>query len=441
MKITIIGTGYVGLVTGACLSNLGNEVWCVDKNEENIKKLQDGVLPIYEPGLEPLVKRGIKAKCLFFTTQLKETPQDCDIYFLTVDTPSQPDGTPHLGNIFAAAEAIGNTLTNHCLIVLKSTVPVGTTFQVKKTIEKKLEERGLDRLTFSVASNPEFLKEGSSVQDFCFPDRLVIGVETTADAEKLRELYAPLIPNPHRFLVMDIPSAELTKYIANAMLATRISFMNEMSNLCENVGADIDKIREAIGFDHRIGPHFLFPGLGYGGSCLPKDLSALLQLGKTKSMALPLLQAVDAINQKQRKLFLEKILAYFRSPEQVRGKKIAFWGISFKPETDDIRESPAVYLIWELVKRGATLQVFDPVAMEKAKRAFSGCSIAWMSNPYACLEKADALVIATEWSEFRSPDFTKMKQWMQQPVIFDGRNLYSPDKMKQLGFQYWSIGR
>ncbi|MBI4125654.1 MAG: UDP-glucose/GDP-mannose dehydrogenase family protein [Deltaproteobacteria bacterium] len=433
MKISIIGTGYVGLVTGACLADAGNEVWCSDKNEEKIRKLSDGIIPIYEPGLDSLVKRGITEERLFFTTALAPAMEKADICFLTVDTPSNHDGTTDLTNVFAAAEALSAALEPSTLVVTKSTVPVGTTLKIKERLKKKWE--------VPVASNPEFLKEGTSVQDFSHPDRIVVGVERPEDAEVLRELYAPFMRKRERFLVMDIPSAELTKYVANAMLACRISFMNEMANLCERAGADIDKVREALGWDHRVGPHFLFPGLGYGGSCLPKDVAALLQLGADKDYPLSLLQAVDTVNKKQRKIFFEKIIGHFGSSKNLRGKRIAFWGISFKPETDDVREAPALYLMEKLSEGGAMIRAFDPVAGPKARETPIGKKVEWVSNNYACLEEADALVICTEWNEFRSPDFEKMKRRMRRPVIFDGRNLYNPQKLKASGFFYASFGR
>lgn len=440
MKVAIIGTGYVGLVTGACLAETGNEVWCVDKNEEKIAKLLDGVIPIYEPGLEPLVKRGLKEERLFFTTNLAKAVKNTDICFLTVDTPPAKNGAPDLTNVFAVAENLGERLTPPCLVVTKSTVPVGTTTKVKEKIAAKLKARGINADGFAVASNPEFLKEGTSVQDFRYPDRIVVGVENPTDANVLKELYEPFMRKRDCLLVMDIASAELSKYAANAMLACRISFMNELSRLSETVGADIDKIRRAIGWDPRIGQQFLYPGLGYGGSCLPKDVSALNQLGKEKNLSLPLLQAIEDTNQRQREWFLQKISRYYESPENLKDKVVALWGLAFKPETDDIREAPALFLIETLLKYGAHIKAFDPVAVENVARLF-GKKIELVSNSYQCLSGADCLVIATEWNEFRSPDFKKMKQTMRQPVIFDGRNLYPPQKMREMGFDYVSIGR
>lgn len=440
MKITIIGTGYVGLVTGACLADAGNEVWCVDKNEAKIAKLLNGVIPIFEPGLEPLVLRGVKEKRLYFTTDLPAAVQKADICFLTVDTPPNADGSPNLNNIFAASESLGNHLDPDCLVVTKSTVPVGTTFKIKEIILKKFKERRVDAESFAVASNPEFLKEGTSVQDFRHPDRIVVGVENPSAGEKLKELYEPFMRKKDCLLVMDVASSEISKYAANAMLAARISFMNEMSNLCEKVGADIDKVRQSIGWDPRIGPHFLYPGLGYGGSCLPKDVSALIRLGKDKNYPLPLVEAVGETNRRQKENFLQKIARHFGGPEKMKGKNIALWGLAFKPETDDIREAPALFLAENFLKWGVNIRAFDPVAADNVRLLF-GDQMQFLSGNYECLEGADCLVIATEWSAFRSPNFAKMKQLMKKPVIFDGRNLYPPAKMKEMGFDYFSIGR
>lgn len=440
MKITIIGTGYVGLVTGACLADTGNEVWCIDKNAEKIGRLLDGIIPIYEPGLEPLVKRGVKEGRLHFTTQWDPAVENTNICFLTVDTPPSQNGRPDLTNIYAATDELGKRLVPPSLVVTKSTVPVGTTLKIKERLQEKLKERRLPAAGLRVASNPEFLKEGTSVQDFRNPDRIVVGVENEKDAKLLKELYEPLMRRQDCFLVMDIASAELSKYAANAMLASRISFMNELATLSEALGADIDRIRQSIGWDPRIGSNFLYPGLGYGGSCLPKDVAALIQLGGEKGIPLPIMTAIHQTNQNQKERFLQKITLHFGSPKEIEGKAIALWGLSFKPETDDIREAPAVFLAEELLKQGARIRAFDPVAIENV-RARMGNKVEFCANSYACLEGADALVIATEWNEFRSPDFQKMKQLMRQPVIFDGRNLYPPEKMSQMGFDYFSIGR
>lgn len=439
MKITIVGTGYVGLVTGACLADIGNDVWCIDKNLEKILRLQDGILPIYEPGLETLVKRGLKEKRLHFRTDWKEALDQSQICFLTVDTPPSKEGAPDLTNVFAVADQLGSLLDHSILIVTKSTVPVGTTLKIKERVQRLLQERGIASEGVPVASNPEFLKEGTSVQDFRYPDRIVVGVESSADAERLRELYEPFMRKKNCFLVMDIASSELCKYAANAMLATRISFMNEMANLCEKVGANIDFIRQAIGWDPRIGPHFLYPGLGYGGSCLPKDVLAVAQMGREKDCPLPLLEAVNQVNLRQRDTFLKKIISYF-GVENLKEKRFALWGLSFKPETDDIRQAPALSLIEKLLRHGVQLRVFDPVAMENVRQAI-GEKVTFCQSSFECLEGAEALLIATEWNEFRSPDFAKMKTLLKRPIIFDGRNLYPPAKMKDLGFDYLSMGR
>lgn len=440
MKIAIVGTGYVGLVTGACLADTGNEVWCVDKNGEKIARLLDGRIPIYEPGLEGLVLRGLREERLQFTTDLPRALQNAEICFLTVDTPSGPNGVPDLTNVFDVAQKLGDAITGPLLVVTKSTVPVGTTLKVKQQIGKKLAQRGLDPSLVSIASNPEFLKEGTSVQDFRNPDRVVVGAEMAEAAEQLRELYAPFMRKRDCFLVMDIASAELAKYASNAMLATRISFMNEMAGLCEAIGADIDKVRQAVGWDPRIGSHFLYPGLGYGGSCLPKDVLALVELGKQKEAPLPLIQAVETTNRAQREKFFRRVARYFGSTENLKEKTFALWGLSFKPETDDIRQAPSLFLIENLLKHGAKIRAFDPVAMENVRSIF-GDAVLFCANNYLCLEGADCLLIATEWNEFRSPDFAKMRRLMKKPVIFDGRNLYPPSKMEELGFDYASIGR
>lgn len=439
MKIAIIGSGYVGLVTGACLADTGNEVWCVDKNGEKIGKLAGGTLPIYEPGLAPIVIRGVKESRLFFTTTLAEALETADISFLTVDTPAGPDGRADLTNVKAVAEAIGSLLEKPMLIVTKSTVPVGTTLAVKKIIQAKLNARGRDAAWVSVASNPEFLKEGTAVQDFRYPDRIVVGVERPADGQMLRELYEPLMRKRDCFLVMDIASAELSKYAANAMLAARISFMNEMANISRKMGADIDKIRETLGADVRIGPHFLHAGLGYGGSCLPKDVQTLIHLAREQGEPVPLISAIHQTNERQKDVFLQKITGHFGGLGGMRGKTAALWGLAFKPETDDMREAPAIFLIRRLLECGARVRVYDPAAMEKARQFFQN-RMDYAATQYDCLEGADCLIIATEWNEFKSPDFEKMKQRMKTPVIFDGRNLFPAAVLRARGFDYHSFG-
>lgn len=400
----------------------------------------DGIIPIYEPGLEPLVKRGIKEGRLHFTTQWGPAVEKANICFLTVDTPPAQNGQSDLTNIYAATNELGKKIAPPCLVVTKSTVPVGTTLQIKKRLQDQLKERGVAAEGVTVASNPEFLKEGTSVQDFRYPDRIVVGVEKEGDAKPLRELYQPFMRKRDCCLVMDVASAELSKYAANAMLAARISFMNELAALSEVIGANIDRIRQSIGWDPRIGPNFLYPGLGYGGSCLPKDVAALIQLGNDKNTPLSMITAIHETNQKQKTRFLQKIAGHFGSPKNIEGKIIALWGLSFKPETDDIREAPALFVIEELLKQGARIQAFDPVAMENVRGLF-GSKIKLCPACYPCLEGADALIIATEWNEFCSPDFKTMKRLLRRPVIFDGRNLYDPAKMREMGFDYFSIGR
>ena len=440
MKIAVIGSGYVGLVTGACLADSGNEVWCVDKNETKIKNLEKGILPIYEPGLDLLIARGIKEGRLYFTSDLAAVLKEADVCFLTVDTPSDEEGAADLTNVFAVADFVGEHLSRPVLLVTKSTVPVGTTLKIKNRIQTKLKNRAANPDWITVASNPEFLKEGSAVQDFCYPDRIVVGLENKEEAERLRELYEPFMRNRDCFLVMDIASTELSKYASNAMLAARISFMNEVAALCEKMGGDIGFVRQVMGFDPRIGSQFLYAGLGYGGSCFPKDVLALIQLGKETGCPLPSVQATNQTNQRQRELFLQKIFHHFGGSQNLKGKSVAFCGIAFKPETDDIRQAPAITLIEKLLDAGARVHAFDPVAMDNAKLVF-GSKVNFCPGNYQCLEGADCLVIATEWNEFRSPNFLKMRQLMKNPVIFDGRNLYPTDKMQDLGFDYYSIGR
>ncbi|OGQ48555.1 MAG: hypothetical protein A3H42_06885 [Deltaproteobacteria bacterium RIFCSPLOWO2_02_FULL_46_8] len=440
MKITIVGTGYVGLVTGACLADTGNEIWCVDKNESKIRNLEKGILPLYEPGLESLVQNGFKKETLFFTTEIAQAVKNTAICFLCVDTPLSKEGSPDLTNIFAATEVLGAHLTSPCLIVTKSTVPVGTTKKIKEILEKKLRERNIIAGLFSVASNPEFLREGSAVQDFQHPDRIVAGVEKTQDAELLEKLYKPFLRMHGCFLKMDIPSAEFAKYAANTMLASRISLINELANLSEHVGADIDPIREVLGQDPRIGPHFLLAGLGYGGSCLPKDVQALIRLGEEKKVSLPMISAIQKTNQNQRELFFKKLANHFGSEENLRDKTIAIWGLSFKPETDDIRESPAFSIIEKLLQYEARVRVFDPQALDKTRDIFQK-SIYFAEDPYSCLEKADCLLVLTEWDIFKKPDFLKMKQAMTTPLIFDGRNIYSKAFLHENGFIYKGVGR
>jgi UDPglucose 6-dehydrogenase len=441
MRLTIIGTGYVGLVSGACLADVGNEVWCVDKDVKKVEALKKNVIPIYEPGLESVVKRNIEENRLFFTTDLAHSLGSSEICFITVDTPPDGDGKADISNVLAVAEKLGGLIDSYKIVVTKSTVPVGTTYRVREIISGKLRGRGLDpEKLFDVASNPEFLKEGDAVNDFMKPDRVVVGVEKESVAYKLHELYSPFMRKSDRFLKMDITSAELAKYAANSMLATRISFMNEMARLCDKVGADIDSIRHVLGSDPRIGPDFLYAGLGYGGSCFPKDMKALIQLGREYKIPLSIVESSHDANEKQRSWFWEKVTRHFNGEKNLAGKKIAVWGVAFKANTDDIRFAPSVDLISRLLDGGSKVFVCDPAAEENGKAVFGG-RVIWCKGQYDCLTDADALIVCTEWREFRSPDFNRIKSLMKTPVIFDGRNLYDPSMLRDRGFTYISVGR
>jgi UDPglucose 6-dehydrogenase len=439
VKITIIGTGYVGLVSGACLAELGNEVMCLDVDMEKIAMLGRGEIPIYEPGLEPLVRRNVAAGRLKFTTDVAASVAHGQVQFIAVGTPPDEDGSADLQYVLAAARSIGRYMNDYRLVVDKSTVPVGTAGKVRAAIAEELARRG-KALEFSVASNPEFLKEGAAVEDFMRPDRIVIGVADERSKEILRAIYAPIQRNHERLIAMDIPSAELTKYAANAMLATRISFMNELANLAEKLGADIEHVRQGIGSDARIGYHFLYPGCGYGGACFPKDVSALQQTAHDAGMTLKIIDAVEQVNQAQKSRLLEKITQRFG--DDLAGKRFAVWGLAFKPNTDDMREAPSQVLIPGLLKRGATVAAYDPVATARAKETFSALTgISYAKSPLAALDGADCLVIVTEWKEFRSPDFNDIKRRLRTPVIIDGRNLYEPSMVRGYGVEYSGIGR
>lgn len=441
MRITIIGTGYVGLVAGACLADVGNEVWCVDKNAHKIETLKKGEIPIYEPGLEDIVKRNEAEKRLFYTTDLSQAITSSDICFITVDTPPDGDGRADLKNVIAVAEQLGELIDTHKTVVTKSTVPVGTTAKIKNIITEKLRTRNLDaEKLLDVASNPEFLKEGDAVNDFMKPDRVIVGVEKDAVAEKLHELYRPFMRKSDRFLKMDVASAELAKYAANSMLATRISFMNEMARLCDKVGADIDAIRHALGTDPRIGPDFLYAGLGYGGSCFPKDMKALIQLGQEYHTPLTVIESADNTNYTQREWFWEKIVHHFGGINNLKDKNFAVWGVAFKANTDDVRFAPSLDLVTRLINNGAKVAICDPVAEENGRNTL-GKEVKWHDGQYDCVEDADALIICTEWREFRSPDFDRMNSLMKAPIIFDGRNLYDPHTPISCGFTYVSVGR
>jgi UDPglucose 6-dehydrogenase len=431
MKIAVVGTGYVGLVLGACLAETGNDVVCIDKDEAKVRQLRRGVMPIYEPGLEEMVQRNRAEKRLEFTKDLPKAVRAATIVFIAVGTPQDEDGSADLTHVLGVASEIAKAMNGYKVIVDKSTVPVGTAARVRDVIRRDTTH------AFSVVSNPEFLKQGAAVEDFLKPDRVVIGVDDTRGEEIMRELYAPFTRTGAPILVMDCPSAELSKYAANALLATRISFMNEIANVCEAYGANVDHVRKAIGSDRRIGPSFLFPGIGFGGSCFPKDIKALVKFSGDKGYDFQTLKAVDRVNEAQKVRFVGKLETHFGS---LRGKTIAVWGLSFKPRTDDMREAPAIPLINRLLRAKAKVQAFDPQAKPVALRIF-GKKIVLANKNYDALKGADALVIATEWNEFREPDFARMRKLMKTPVIFDGRNIYSPEQMRSLGFTYYSVGR
>ena len=432
MKVAVIGTGYVGLVVGACLAETGNDVICADVSEEKISQLSAGTIPIYEPGLKPLVLRNLEKQRLRFTTDVGLAVEASDVVFIAVGTPPDEDGSADLQQVLEVAGTIGDHMNGPKVVITKSTVPVGTAERVRSAIAERTRER------FHVCSNPEFLKEGAAVDDFMKPDRVVVGVDSPEAAEVVGELYAPFVRTGNPLLFMDIPSAEMTKYAANAMLATRISFMNQIAELCEQVGADVMLVRKGIGSDSRIGPAFLFPGPGYGGSCFPKDVKALVRAGEDHGVSLGVLQAVEAANARQKRRLFEKLRAALDG--DMRGRTIAVWGLAFKAETDDMRESPAVDLIEALLEAGAAVHAHDPQATGSA-RALFGERIDYAEHAYDSLAGADALVIVTEWLEFRNPDFGRIKAALRRPLIVDGRNLYDPAKMAALGFTYLGIGR
>ena len=439
MKITVVGTGYVGLVSGTCLAEVGNDVMCLDVDPKKIKMLNEGGIPIFEPGLLEMVKRNVDAGRLHFTTDIDRAVQHGTLQFIAVGTPPGQDGSADLQYVVAAARNIGARMNDYKVVIDKSTVPVGTADKVNAAIADELRKRGVD-ISYSVVSNPEFLKEGAAVEDFMRPDRIIVGAEDERAVGLMKALYAPFQRNHERFVVMNIRSAELTKYAANAMLATRISFMNELANLAEKLGADIEMVRQGIGSDPRIGYDFLYPGCGYGGSCFPKDVKALIATAKENGQTLKVLTAVDAANDDQKSVLAKKVKSRFGG--DLRGKHFALWGLAFKPNTDDMREAPSLKIVADLIAAGATISAYDPVAMHEARRAFAdqpGLSFA-DSVLNACCH-ADALLIATEWKEFRSPDFDAVKAALKSPVIFDGRNLYDPTVLKEIGFEYFAIGR
>jgi len=439
MKITVIGSGYVGLVSGACLAELGNDVVCLDVDPKKISILQQGGVPIYEPGLEEIIKSNVAAGRLSFTTDVAESVAHGLVQMIAVGTPSGEDGSADLQYVIAAARAIGRTMTEYKVIVDKSTVPVGTADKVRQAVQEELAKRGVKTI-FSVVSNPEFLKEGAAIDDFNRPDRIVIGAEDEQAIKVMRDMYAPFQRNHDRLMVMDIKSAELTKYAANAMLATRISFMNELANLAERVGADIEHVRKGIGSDQRIGYHFLYAGCGYGGSCFPKDIRALQRTGEEYGLPLRVLHAVEEVNHAQKNVLLQKITRRFG--ENLKGKHFALWGLSFKPGTDDMREATSRVVMEGLWAKGATVTAYDPVAMKETKHIYGNrTDLSYAENAKDALNNADALVIVTEWKAFKSPDFNLIKARLKQPVIFDGRNLFEPEIVSAMGIEYHGIGR
>ncbi len=438
MKIAVVGTGYVGLVTGTCFSEMGNSVTCVDIDEKKIEDLKNGIIPIYEPGLEAMVLKNHKAGTLNFTTDIKEALKDAKVVFIAVGTPMSEDGSADLQYVLAVAKDIGKYMDHYMVVVDKSTVPVGTADKVKETIRKELEKRGED-IEFDVVSNPEFLKEGAAIADFMKPDRVVIGSDSQKAMDIMKELYRPFTLNHERFIGMDIRSAELTKYAANAMLATKISFMNEMSQIARRVGADINMVRHGIGSDSRIGYSFIYPGCGYGGSCFPKDVNALVKIAQDVGYEPKIIPAVEEVNKTQKLLLVDMITERFS--DNLKDKTFAVWGLSFKPGTDDMREAPSIVIIKELVKRGAKIKAYDPEAMKDAKEFWlKDVDIEYVDSKYDALSEANALILVTEWKEFRSPDFDEMLKRLKQPIIFDGRNQYNKDRVKKLGFEYYQIG-
>lgn len=437
MRIAVVGTGYVGLVSGTCLAETGVTVTCVDVDVSKIQKLNQGGIPIYEPGLAELVAKNRANERLFFTTSLKEALENADAVFIAVGTPPDEDGSADLRYVLGVAQEIGELIDDYIVVVTKSTVPVGTNWKVKATIQAELERRGV-QVEFDVASNPEFLKEGDAVNDFMKPDRVVVGVETERAGKVMERLYHAFILNNIPILFMDIPSAEMTKYAANSMLATRISFMNDIANLCEIVGANVESVKRGIGSDSRIGKKFLNAGCGYGGSCFPKDVKALIKTGEDYGYEMGVLKAVEEVNEKQKSVLFQKIQKHYKG--NLKGRHFGLWGLSFKPATDDMREAPSLVLIEQLLEAGATVTAFDPVAMDECRRKI-GDRIRYASQMYEALKDADAMVIVTEWQEFKVPKFTYIERSLKEKVIFDGRNIYSPEQMREFGYIYYGIGR
>lgn len=437
MNIAVIGTGYVGLVTGVCFSEMGINVTCVDINEDKIKGLNNGIIPIYEPGLEEMVIRNNREGRLHFITDLKECIDNLDIVFIAVGTPSDEDGSANLSYVFNVAKTIGQSMNNYLIVVTKSTVPVGTSYKVKEKIQQELRSRNKD-IEFDVVSNPEFLKEGAAIKDFMSPDRVIVGVESERSKEIMSRLYRPFLLNNFRVIFMDILSAEMTKYASNAMLATRISFMNDIANLCELVGADVNMVRKGVGSDSRIGSKFLYPGSGYGGSCFPKDVKALIQIGKENGYSMKVIKAVEEVNEFQKKIVFNKIKKIFNN--ELKNRNIAIWGLSFKPETDDVRDAPSLVVIEELLKENASVSVYDPIAMYNIKKRL-GSRVQYANDMYEALVDADALLLLTEWKQFRAPNWKVIKKTMKGNVIIDGRNIYDPVELASEGFILKGIGR
>lgn len=437
MKIAIVGTGYVGLVTGTCFAEMGTEVFCIDIDHNKIDKLKNGIIPIFEPGLDEMVERNHKAGRLNFTTDLSSILNEVDIVFSAVGTPPDEDGSADLKYVLDVARTIGQELNKYMVIVTKSTVPVGTAKLIKKTIQNELDKRGLTDLKFDVASNPEFLKEGAAITDFMQPDRVVVGVESEEAKQLMERLYKPFTLNNYRIIYTDIPSAEMIKYAANAMLATRISFMNDIANMCEIVGADINMVRKGIGADVRIGSKFLYAGCGYGGSCFPKDVKALIHTADNLGYEMKILEAVEEVNESQKKILFEKLMKYYDN--DIKGKTIAVWGLAFKPKTDDMREAPSLVIIDKILEAGGKVKAYDPVAMEEAERIL-GDNITYAKDIYDATLEADAILMVTEWNEFRLPTWEVIKKTMKKPVVFDGRNIYNKQEMNEIGFDYFGIG-
>jgi UDPglucose 6-dehydrogenase len=437
MKIAVIGTGYVGLVSGTCFAETGVNVVCVDIDESKIEGLKKGIVPIYEPGLEEIIKRNVEKERLTFSTNLKESIADAEAVFIAVGTPPDEDGSADLKYVLGVAREIGEHMDHYLVVITKSTVPVGTSMKVKAEIAKKLAERGVD-IEFDVASNPEFLKEGNAVDDFLKPDRIVVGLESEHAEKVIRKLYKPFLLNGHPILFMDITSSEMTKYAANSMLATKISFMNDIANLCELVGANVDNVRKGIGSDARIGNKFIYPGTGYGGSCFPKDVQALIRTANEFGHPLEILKAVEAVNYRQKSVLVAKIKQHFGN--DLSGKRFAIWGLSFKPKTDDMREAPSLVIIDELLSAGAEVVAYDPVSMHEAGRIL-GNKVSLSKDEYDTCIDADALVVVTEWPEFRIPNFRVLGKLLKEKTIFDGRNIYDMEEMQELGYNYYSIGR